>query len=91
VLLRATEAARAALTTLKSTSAALDIQDSRIKPFVRKKSAVEPVPPETPQLLPTVHALWSPLVNALKVPIPWAVFPFTSRLLLHLYSSQKAH
>lgn len=62
------DVARSALQTLQHTSALLDIYEYRIKMSVQKKTSVEPVPPETPQLLPTVHALWSPLVQSLKVP-----------------------
>lgn len=69
VLLLAMDVARGALQALQQTSAVLDIHENRIKPNVRKKTSVEPVPPETPQLLPTIHALWSPLVNSLKVPV----------------------
>ncbi|KAK9915923.1 hypothetical protein WJX75_006066 [Coccomyxa subellipsoidea] len=66
VLLLAMDVARSALQTLQHTSALLDIYEYRIKMSVQKKTSVEPVPPETPQLLPTVHALWSPLVQSLK-------------------------
>ncbi|CAL8470133.1 g9675 [Coccomyxa elongata] len=66
VLLLAMDVARGALQALQQTSAVLDIHENRIKPSVRKKTSVEPVPPETPQLLPTIHSLWSPLVNSLK-------------------------
>lgn len=69
VLLLAMDVARRALQTLQHTSAVLEVQEHRIKGLVRSKSTVEPVPPETPQLLPTIHALWSPLVNSLKVPL----------------------
>ncbi len=68
VVLLAMDAARSALRTLQHTSAVLDIHEYRIKAAVRKKTSVEPVAPETPQLLPTIHALWSPLVQSLKVP-----------------------
>ncbi len=69
VLLLAMDVARAALQALQQTSAVLDIHGNRIKPSVWKKTSVEPVPPETPQLLLTIHSLWSPLVNSLKVPV----------------------
>lgn len=57
----------AALRTLAATSAAMDIQEQRITPLVKPRDDVQPVQPETPQLLPCVHALWAPLVHALKV------------------------
>ena len=59
------EAGRAALRTLRATSATLDALE-RAEPLLRAKAAVEPVPDETPKLLPTIHALWQPLVAALK-------------------------
>ena len=67
VALLAMEVAEAALRTLASTSAALDTQEQRIAPLVRPRDAVQPVQPETPQLLPHIHTLWAPVVQALKV------------------------
>ena len=61
------EVAEAALRTLASTSAVLDTQEQRITPLVKPRDAVQPVQPETPQLLPNIHTLWAPLVQALKV------------------------
>lgn len=63
------EVAEAALRTLASTSAALDTQEQRITPLVKPRVAVQPVQPETPQLLPHIHTLWAPLVQALKVSV----------------------
>ena len=59
----------AALRTLAATSAAMDIQEQRITPLVKPRDDVQPVQPETPQLLPCVHTLWAPLVHALKVSV----------------------
>lgn len=67
VALLAMEVSEAALRTLASTSAALDTQEQRITPLVEARDAVQAVQPETPQLLPNVHTLWAPLVQALKV------------------------
>jgi len=67
VALLAMEVSDAALRTLASTSATLDIQEQRITPLVKPGDTVQPVQPETPRLLPSVHSLWAPLVQALKV------------------------
>ena len=67
VALLAMEVAEAALRTLACTSAALDIQEQRITPLVKPRDAVQPVQPEVPQLLPSIHTLWAPLVQTLKV------------------------
>ena len=67
VALLAMEVAEAALRTLASTSAALEIQEQRIAPLVNPRDAVQPVQPEVPQLLPNIHTLWAPLVQTLKV------------------------
>ena len=61
------EVAEAALRTLASTSATLEVQEQRIAPLVKPRDAVQPVQPETPQLLPNIHTLWAPLVQTLKV------------------------
>ncbi len=61
------EVAEAALRTLASTSAALDTQEQCITPLVKPRDAVQPVQPEVPQLLPNIHTLWAPLLQALKV------------------------
>ncbi|CAL5218647.1 g350 [Coccomyxa viridis] len=66
VALLAMEVAEAALRTLACTSAALDIQEQRITPLVKPRDAVQPVQPEVPQLLPSIHTLWAPLVQTLK-------------------------
>jgi hypothetical protein len=69
VALLAMKVSEAALRTLAATSAAMDIQEHRIMPLVKPRDDVQPVQPETPQLLPCIHALWAPLVHALKVGI----------------------
>ncbi len=69
MLLLAMEAARAALRALRATTATLDALE-RAAPLLRAKSAVEPVPEETPKLLPAIHALWQPLAAALKAGSP---------------------
>ena len=67
VLLLAIEVSVTSLRALQATSAVLDALEYRIEPCIRKKDAVAPLPPETPQLLPAVHLLWAPLLVALKV------------------------
>ena len=71
------EVAEAALSVLGATSAALSCHEQRIEPLVKGRDSVQPVQPETPQLLPAVHALWAPLLQALKV----RQLPLTSALL----------
>jgi hypothetical protein len=61
------EVSEAALRTLAATTAAMDVQEQRVTPLVKPRDSVQPVQPETPQLLPCVHVLWAPLVHALKV------------------------
>ena len=61
------EVSEAALSALAATSAALDCHEQRIGPLVQSRDSVQPVQPETPQLLPVVHSLWAPLLQALKV------------------------
>lgn len=56
-----------ALQGLSHTSAALDVHEYRIEPYVAKRDAPEPVAPEIPKVLPHVHQLWAPLLAALKV------------------------
>ena len=92
VALLAMEVSEAALSALAATSAALNCQEQRIEPLVKSRDSVQPVQPETPQLLPAVHTLWAPLLQALKVlPLPlvsvlrccqsWAHFSLLGRLL----------
>ena len=65
------EVSEAALSTLAATSAALECHEQRIEPLVQSQDSVQPVQPATPQLLPVVHSLWAPLLQALKVlPFP---------------------
>ena len=71
VALLAMEVSEAALSALAATSAALECHEQRIEPLVKSRDCVQPVQPETPQLLPIVHSLWAPLLQALKVlPFP---------------------
>ena len=56
-----------ALRALHSTTAALDLYEQVISPVTSKQEGVRPPPPDTPQLLPSVHVLWGALVGALKV------------------------
>ena len=67
VALLAMEVSEAALSALGATSAALGCHEQRIEPLVRSRDSVQPVQPETPQLLPVVHTLWAPVLQALKV------------------------
>lgn len=61
------------LNALQATTKALDLYEQIIEPHTSKQEGVQPPPPDTPQLLPSVHAIWSPLVGALKV-IPADIF-----------------
>ncbi len=56
-----------ALRALHATTAALDLYEQVITPVTSKQEGVGPPPPDTPQLLPSVHAIWGPLVGALRV------------------------
>lgn len=56
-----------ALTALHATTAALDLYEHVITPVTSKQEGVGPPPPDTPQLLPSVHAIWGALVGALRV------------------------
>lgn len=58
---------QAGLQALQATSAALDLYEQIIEPHTSKQEGVQPVPPDTPQMLPSVHAIWSPLIGALQV------------------------
>ena len=55
------------LNALQATSNALDLYEQVIEPHTNKQEGVQPPPPDTPQMLPSVHAIWSPLMGALKV------------------------
>ncbi|KAL0049229.1 hypothetical protein WJX82_009193 [Trebouxia sp. C0006] len=55
-----------ALKTLHATTAALDLYEQVITPVTSKQEEIGPPPPDTPQLLPIVHAMWGPLVGALR-------------------------
>ena len=83
VALLAMEVSEAALSALAVTSAALGCHEQRIEPLVKSRDSVQPVQPETPQLLPVVHSLWAPLLQALKV-LP---FPPTFLRCCQLYAS----
>ena len=61
------EVCLAALQALQSTSASLNLLEYKITPYLQKKGIMEPVAPDTPQLLPHVHVFWGPLLAALKV------------------------
>ncbi len=67
VALLALDVGQLALQVLSQVSAVLDIQERRIAPRVQPKNSIEPVAPETPQLLPAVHVFWSTLAASLKV------------------------
>ena len=58
-----------ALKALHSTTAALELYENVLTPISSKQAGVGPPPPETPQMLPSVHAMWGPLVGALKVSV----------------------
>jgi hypothetical protein len=66
VALLAMEVGQSALGALRSVSAALDVQERLIAPRVQPKNAVEPVAPDTPQLLPAVAVFWGTLAASLK-------------------------
>ncbi|KAL3144083.1 hypothetical protein ABBQ32_003877 [Trebouxia sp. C0010 RCD-2024] len=55
-----------ALRALHSTTAALDLYEQVISPVTSKQEGVRPPPPDTPQLLPSIHVLWGALVGVLK-------------------------
>ena len=55
------------LNALQATTKALDLYEQVIEPHTSKQEGVQPPPPDTPQLLPSVHIIWSPLIGALKV------------------------
>lgn len=55
------------LKALQATSKALDLYEQVIEPHTSKQDGVQPPPPDTPQLLPSLHAIWSPLMGALQV------------------------
>ncbi|DBA68248.1 TPA: hypothetical protein ACH3X2_013864 [Trebouxia sp. C0005] len=55
-----------ALKALHATTAALDLYEQAITPVTSKKEGVGPPPSDTPQLLPSVHAIWGPLIGALR-------------------------
>lgn len=56
-----------ALRALHSTTSALDLYEQVITPVTSKQEGVQPPPPDTPQMLPSVHVLWGALVGALRV------------------------
>ena len=58
-----------ALQTLLQTTAALDLMEFKIEPYIAKRGTVEPVAPTTPRVMLHVHQLWGPLLAALKVHI----------------------
>ncbi len=70
VALLASKVGLVALRALHSTTAALDLYEQVISPITSKQEGVGPPPPDTPQLLPSVHAIWGPLVGALRVSLP---------------------
>ncbi len=61
------ELSASALQGLAHTTAALDMHEYRIEPYIAKRGAPEAVAPEVPKVLPHVHQLWGPLLAALKV------------------------
>lgn len=67
VALLALDVGQLALQVLGQVSTVLDTQERRIAPCVQPKNNIEPVAPETPQLLPAVHVFWSTLATSLKV------------------------
>lgn len=58
-----------ALKALHSTTGALELYEQVITPATSEQEGVGPgpPPPDTPQLLPSVHAIWGPIVGALRV------------------------
>lgn len=67
--LLALKVGHAALRALHSTTAALDLYEQVIIPVTSKQEGVQPPPPDTPHMLPSVHVLWGALVGALRVSI----------------------
>ena len=65
--LLALKVGHAALRALHSTTAALELYENVISPVISQQEGVQPTPPDTPPMLPSVHMLWGPLVGALRV------------------------
>ena len=55
------------LSALQDTTAALDLFEQVITPHLEREDAIQPVQPDTPKMLPSVHAMWGFLVTALQV------------------------
>lgn len=76
VALLAMQVAIGAVQTLVATSQVKELRDQGIEPLVSQRggaSGVQPLPPDTPQMLPMVHLVWGPLMAAVKVRMPRAV------------------
>ena len=69
VALLATKVGLTALKALHSITAALELYENVLTPISSKQEGVGPPAPDTPQMLPSVHAMWGPLMGALKVGI----------------------
>lgn len=65
--LLAADVCAAALGTLRGTTAVVDGWRDGLEPAVQPRSAITPVPPDTPKLLPAVHLAWAPTMAALRV------------------------
>ena len=55
------------LSALQDTTAALDLFEQVITPHLAREDAIQPVQPDTPKMLPSVHVMWGFLVTALQV------------------------
>ena len=55
------------LSALQNTTAALDLFEQVITPHLAREDAIQPVQPDTPKMLPSVHVMWGFLVTALQV------------------------
>ena len=61
------ELCAAALQGLGHVSAALNLNEYKIEPYLAKRNVPEPVRAEIPKVLPHVHQFWAPLLAALQV------------------------
>ena len=65
------------LSALQDTTAALDLFEQVITPHLERGDAIQPVQPDTPKMLPSVHVMWGFLVTALQVlsccSLPWVM------------------
>ena len=65
--IQAMDVSLVALQSLQFTAVALDLYEHVITPHVMQADQVQPLPPETPKMLPMVHAVWGFLRTSLQV------------------------